>query len=170
MRERNFEGRRKELLCEWVARYQTDILRMCRMLLRDTKLAEDAAQETFLKAYLSCDSLIDRGKAKAWLTSIAVNTCRQMRRSKWARHITGRADDDENVPIQQFPSEQVLLHIEVERLPYRQREVILLYYYQGLNVVEIARALKISQSSVSSRLERARTKLRRAWEGDKEDE
>ena len=58
----------------------------------------------------------------------------------------------------------------VIRLPIRLREVILLYYYQGLNVNEIAEALGISQPSVSGRLKRGRERLKAALEGREIDE
>ena len=54
--------------------------------------------------------------------------------------------------------------LEVMRLPTRYKEVLLLYYYQNMTMQEIATALSIAQSSVSSRLARARDLLRRALE------
>jgi RNA polymerase sigma-70 factor (ECF subfamily) len=57
----------------------------------------------------------------------------------------------------------------VIRLPIRLREVILLYYYQGLNVNEIAEALGISQPSVSGRLKRGRDRLKDMLEGREND-
>ena len=80
------------------------------------------------------------------------------------------SDAIENMSAQQFPMESVLLHVEVERLPYREREVILLYYYHGMNVNDIARVLKISQSSVSSRLKKAKKQLRTVLKGDEKSE
>ena len=58
----------------------------------------------------------------------------------------------------------------VTRLPIRLREVIILYYYQGLKVNEVAEALGISQPSVSQRLKRGREKLKDALEGRELDE
>ena len=58
----------------------------------------------------------------------------------------------------------------VIRLPIRLREVILLYYYQHMNVNETAEALGISQSSVSGRLKRGREKLKAMMEGSEFDE
>jgi RNA polymerase sigma-70 factor (ECF subfamily) len=56
------------------------------------------------------------------------------------------------------------------KLPFKLREVILLYYYQGMNVNEIADALNISHSSVSGRLKRGREKLKNMLEGRELDE
>ena len=62
------------------------------------------------------------------------------------------------------------LTIAVTKLPIKLREVILLHYYQGLKVNEIADALGISQSSVSGRLKRGRERLKRLLEGRELDE
>ena len=59
---RNEDNARREALRALVRLYQADVLRMCYMLLKDRQCAEDAAQETFLKAYLSYDTLRDRSK------------------------------------------------------------------------------------------------------------
>ncbi len=162
---------RKSALYDWVSLYQTRILRMCYMLLRDCQHAEDATQETFLKAYQSYDALRNKSKAEAWLITIAINTCRAMHRSRRTKqNALPLSDAIENLSAQQFPMESVLLHVEVERLPYREREVILLYYYHGMNVNDIARVLKISQSSVSSRLKKAEKQLRTVLKGDEKSE
>ena len=58
----------------------------------------------------------------------------------------------------------------VKKLPFKLREVILLYYYQGMNVNEIADALNISHSSVSGRLKRGKEKLKNMLEGRELDE
>ena len=62
------------------------------------------------------------------------------------------------------------LTIAVTKLPIKLREVILLHYYQGLNVNETAEVLGISQPSVSNRLKRGRERLREALEGRELDE
>ena len=70
---------------------------------------------------------------------------------------------------QYFPEKDDELTRAVIRLPIRLREVILLYYYQGLNVNEIAEALDISQPSVSGRLKRGRERLKDMLEGREND-
>ncbi|MBP5725735.1 MAG: sigma-70 family RNA polymerase sigma factor, partial [Clostridia bacterium] len=69
-----------------------------------------------------------------------------------------------------FEEKDSVLTLAVMRLPIRLREVILLHYYQGLNVNETAEVLGISQPSVSNRLKRGREKLREALEGRELDE
>lgn len=160
------EGCPKEEFYRLVNQYQTRLMRMCYMLLKNRQYAEDATQETFLKAFLHYGTLRDKSKEKAWLMAIAINTCRMMLRSRWIKHIQrSLPDPEEERAFQPFPMDEIMLHIEVERLPYRQREAVLLYYYQGMSTGEVARCLNVSQSLVSSRLKRARKQLKNALNG-----
>ena len=65
---------------------------MCCVYLRDASMAEDAVQETFLKAYRALDSFKGDSSEKTWLYSIAMNVCRDMRRLAW--YHAHRANDD----------------------------------------------------------------------------
>ena len=149
-----------------VERYQTSLLRTCFLYLGDAALAEDAVQETFLKAYRALPRFRGESSEKTWLMRIAVNTCRDVMRSGWFRHTDRRVTPD-MLPETAAPPdlEASDLLAEVMRLPVKQREVVLLYYYQGMDVREAAKALGITKSSVSGRLKSARDNLRRLLEG-----
>jgi len=157
---------REERLISLMDQYEESLLRMCCVYLRDASLAEDAVQETFVKAFKSLDSFRGESDAKTWLMRIAINTCKDMRRVSWFRYV------DRNVTLESIPAptcdrtfEQTELVIDVMRLPRKYLEVVLLYYYQGMTAREIAQALKIPYQTVSSRLKRAREKLRATLEG-----
>ena len=149
-----------------VLRYQQPLLRTCFLYLRDRALAEDAVQETFLKAYRSLASFRGECSEKTWLMKIAMNTCCDLRRAHRLRRIDPRRIPD-LLPqtAEPFTQAEEALVTQVMRLPRKLREVILLYYYQDMTVTEIAVSLGISQSSVSGRLKRAREKLRTLLEG-----
>ena len=142
----------EEKLAQWIRDYQAALLRSCYLYLQDRGLAEDAVQETYLKAYQHWADFRAESSEKTWLFRIAINTCRDMRRSAWFRHRDQR------------------LTLLVANLPRKLKEVVLLYYYQDFSVTEIAQALSISQSSVSGRLKRAREALRRGMGGVYEEE
>ena len=89
------EGCPKEEFYRLVNQYQTRLMRMCYMLLKNRQYAEDATQETFLKAFLHYGTLRDKSKEKAWLMAIAINTCRMMLRSRWIKHIQRSLPDPE---------------------------------------------------------------------------
>ena len=104
------------------------------MLLKDVNLAEDAVQETFLKAYRSMGEFRKESSKRTWLTRIAVNTCRDLLRSRWFRHID-RSVKIEDLPEPEAPADLVdtALYETILRLPVKQREVVLLYFYPDLS-------------------------------------
>ena len=141
--------------------YGTGLLRMCTLYLKDAALAQDAVQDTFLKAYRHLDHYRGEAAEKTWLTSIARNVCRDLLRTAWFRHQDRRLDFDalpEQPSAFVFPDNTVLT--EVMRLPLKYREVILLRYYQGMKLKEVAAALCLTDGRVRSRLKRANDILR----------
>lgn len=148
---------------------QTALVRMCYLYLHDVHLAEDAVQETFIKALRAWDSFRGESSARTWLTRIAMRTCMDMRRGFWFRRVDRRVTP-EMLPdrAQEAETGESALTLAVMNLPKKEREVVLLYYYQDMNMNEIADTLGVTQPTVSYRLRRAREKLRRELEGRNE--
>lgn len=153
-----------------VDQYGDGLLRTCLLYLRDYGLAEDAVQETFLRAYRSWHQFEGRSSEKTWLTAIAINVCRTMLRSPWRRRVNGEEalellrSEDPSMP-------DPTVARAVMRLPKDQRVCIILFYVQEMKIREIAQALEVPQATVSSRLNRARKKLRaelKEWYFDEE--
>lgn len=152
---------RRDALDALMARHGARLLRMCVLYLRDVHLAEDTVQETFLKAYRKLDTFRGDARESTWLTGIAINVCRDMLRTSWFRRIDRRADITllpEGAQADEYRDSTVLT--EVMHLPARQREVILLRYYQGLTLQETADALHLSLSAVKLRQQKANYTLR----------
>ena len=151
--------------------YGSSLLRMSALYLKDADLAQDAVQETFVKAYRHLNDYRGESSEKTWLTAICVNTCRDMLRTAWFRHQC-RIDLDslpERPADFAFPDNTVLT--EVMRLPAKYREVVLLRYYEGLKLKEVASALRLSEGKVRSRLNKAGDLLRdrlKEWYYDEE--
>ena len=146
--------------------YQTSLLRMCYLNLQDIGLAEDAVQETFIKAYRALSSFQNESSLKTWLMKIAINTCRDMQRGSWWKRINRAVTLDQlNSAILPVSDDVISLNMEIAKLPMKLREVVLLYYYEDMTTEEIADALGIAPSTVSSRLKKAREKLRLAMKG-----
>ena len=70
-----------ELLKVMAEKYQLSLLRLCFAYLHDRTLAEDAVQETFLKAYRSISGFRNKSSEKTWLSHIAINCCRDMNKT-----------------------------------------------------------------------------------------
>ena len=164
------DSRRDQVIERLITEYQTPLLRLCYIQLRDRALAEDAVQETFMKAYRGFDSFRGESSEKTWLCSIAVNVCRDFERGSWFRHTDRRVTPD-MLPEAAEPTAErdIDLTLAIMALPRKLREAVILYYYQDMGTGEIADALGIAQSSVSNRLKRGRDKLRKALEGRDQD-
>ena len=155
---------REEKLCQLMDRYEKDLLRMCCMYLRDMTMAEDAVQETFLKAYSALPTFRGESSEKTWLCRIAVNVCNDMRRSAWYRFIDRRIDLDRlQIPVEAQNEASLALMMEIMRLPRKWMEVILLYYYEDIRIPQIAEMLGVSETMVSRRLKKARELLKTQW-------
>lgn len=147
-------------LNRWVQDYGTAVLKFCFVYLGDAGQAEDAMQETFLKAWRHMDQFKGEN-VKGWLMSIAVNVCHDSyrRQKRWHRDLEMMM---KQVPpaIEDVLDEDKLLFLDIMRLPEHSKQVILLYYYQDMTQQEISKVLKISRSLVCYRLNKAESLLR----------
>ena len=149
-----------------VGLYQLPLLRLCYAYLHDEELAKDAVQETFIKAYRKLGSFRRDASERTWLNRIAINTCKDLRRTGWFRHVD-RSVTPDLLPETAAPADEQseALTLSVMNLPVKLREAALLCWLQGMTYEEAADALGITHQAVGSRLNRARKKLSRALEG-----
>ena len=167
---RDPDSGRDQTIERLITDYQAPLLRLCYLQLHDRALAEDAVQETFLKAYRGYGQFRGDSSAKTWLCHIAVNVCRDLLRGAWFRHTDRRVTPDMLPEAAAEPAgRDIDLTLAIMNLPRKLRETIILYYYQDMGMEEIAETLGIAQSSVSNRLKRGREKLRKALEGRDQD-
>lgn len=162
------EEAREAELSRLMTQYGDSIKRLCYIYLHSLSAAEDAAQDTFIKSYQHIDDLLDGSIAneKAWILRIAVNTCKDELRSSWMRHIDKRKTID-TLPLSvSFDHDsRIDLTRAVWALPVKYRELVLLYYYQDLNLRTCAGILGISPATATRRLQQAQKKLRTTLEG-----
>ena len=83
----------KDALDHLMQQHGSRLLRLCAMFLRDTSLAQDAVQDTFLKAFRQFHRFRGDADALTWLTAIAINVYRDYRRTAWFRHVDRRMED-----------------------------------------------------------------------------
>ena len=149
-----------------VRRWEKTLIRTSYAYLNDLALAEDAVQETFLKAWKGYDRFRGEAEEKTWLMSIAINTCKDICRSAWLRRVNRKATLDQlpegSVP---FTSQEDAVTRAVMELPPKLREVVLVRCWQGLTGEETAQVLGISRSTVFERMNRARAILQDELEG-----
>lgn len=158
---------REKKLSEWIEMYADAILKTCYLYLSDLQQAEDAMQDTWIKAWKHMDDL-ERDhirSEKAWLLRIAINTCKDYRRTAWFRHID-RKRALEDLPDRFTMTEPVDRSMTwiVMDLPDKYKRVVLLYFYQGLTIRETAEVLGMSTTTVHRRLQKAEDLLKNALE------
>lgn len=154
--------RRFEALCEPC---RTEVLRFSLWLSRSHSVAEEVVQETFLRAWRSLDSLKDGESAKSWLLTIARREHARLYERK--RHPTVNIDEltkaesdslaekSDRDPDEVNDVRQAIFELEPEHA-----EPLILQVVLGLTTEEIARQLGINEGAVSTRLFRARNRLR----------
>ena len=152
----------EEELNRLVDAYSGILLGLCRLTLGDTAMAQDIVQETFLKAWQSGG--FRQESEKAWLIRVAINLCHDYHRSRWWKHIDQKANMDEIQIAEPDPADREILTL-VKELPFRERQIVILYYWNRMRMDEIAETLGISQASVSRSLEKARKLLKLELEG-----
>ena len=152
------EGQDREALA-WrlVETYSDQLLRLAYSLLNNVPDAQDVCQEALLKGLDHAGSFGSREHERAWLMRVTVNLCKNLRRSPWRTRTVGLDTVAEQAAFQ--PEEGGVLE-EVQRLPAKYREVLVLYYYMGYDTNEIAEILGIRTDAVRARMSRARQKLR----------
>ena len=164
---------REERLRRWIDAYSDTILKTCYLYLSDQGQAEDATQDTWIKAWnhmeaYECQQISNE---KAWLLRIAINTCKDYRRTAWFRHIDRKKSLEELPPqlLTMEPRDESLTLLVMD-LPDRYKQVILLYYFQGLTMQETAAALGSSQATVQRRLRKAEALLKSSLTGGETNE
>ena len=149
--------------------YATDILRFSYFYLGDRQKAEDVTQDVFIRL-ITNHPVLEPGHEKSWLLKVALNRCRDHWRSSWVRRMVLGHPAFELFPAPDqigSLSDQAALAEAVNRLPPEFKEVVLLFYYQNFSVSEISSLLSIAEGTVSSRLNRARSRLKKDLEGVK---
>lgn len=161
----------REVLDTLMRQYGTELTRLCTMILGDAALAQDAVQDAFMKAFRHFGAYRGDASARTWLTAIAVNVCRDYRRSAWHRHVDRQqAAEELPEPSTEFPFPDNTVIAAVMNLPVKYREVVLLTYYQGMKQKDVADALHLSDRAVRQRLHKANTILREQLKEWYEDE
>lgn len=126
----------------------------------DTALADDIAQESYIKAYLACDTFSNLDKFNAWIFKIGYNTFINHKRGE---RLTVGIDDAKDISAHDSADASFSyqdLYEALDKLPAKERTSVLLFYMQGYSVKEIAGIQETSQDAVRQHLSRGRTHLR----------
>jgi RNA polymerase sigma factor (sigma-70 family) len=156
--------------------YGDDITRLAFTYTKQKQLAEDIAQEVFIKCYENLDHFRNESTYKTWLYRIAINLCKDKLRSWSFKNIVvteffGKVKSVDKSPELELVGQENkrVISESILTLPLKYREVIILYYYEEMSYKHIADLLHIRLQTVKSRLHRARVLLKKELEGSVKD-
>jgi len=167
---RFYENYNKSEALEYLMkRFGDKVIRLAYYYVRDRHQAEDIAQEVFCKVYEKLDDFRGDSSYFTWIYRITVNRCRDYLTSSAFKKLLLwdnigsleklRDKSDTNRLFEEVEGGEIFS--KVMDLPTKYREVIVLYYFEGFTTVEISEILDLKESTVRTRLCRARDQLRR---------
>lgn len=151
-----------------VEQYQNTVYRTALHALGSPQDADDAVQEVFLRLFRYKAPFESEEHLRRWLLRVTVNCCRDVLKSPWRKRRVSWEELPET-PVFDRP-EQAALYREVMALPEKYRTVLNLFYYEELSVREIGELLDVGESTVTTRLARARRRLKERLGEDWQDE
>ena len=160
------EGRQEPAFALVLERYERKVFRLCVAMLRDPDQAADAAQDSLVRIWQALGRFDERAALSTWIYTVTRNRCLsaiERRRDHdslsdeaVAQEVEVRTASDARV---ETDDRGELLREFVAALPERYRRPLLLYYYEGCSVDEVAGMLGVAENTVKTWLHRARAML-----------
>lgn len=147
------------------------VYRTALLLTKSEALADDITQETFIQVFKKFHTFDSNRAIQPWIYKITINTTRNLlRKQKWLTFTgfapdTCKQDSFENMIVREEANRE--LYEEINRLSFKSKEIIILHFYTGLKLSEIAEALDIPIGTSKSRLNYALNQLRKRFPEDK---
>ncbi|KAA0547207.1 sigma-70 family RNA polymerase sigma factor [Bacillus sp. BGMRC 2118] len=153
--------------------YGERLTRLAYNYVKDWGKAEDIVQEVFITCYDRFDEVERIISYKSWVYKITINRCKDVLKSSFFKKVIvnyklfSHTQSRELTPEKRVVknNEEELLARCVLALPIKYREVIILFYYEELSILEIAELLSLNTNTIKTRLSRARVVLKEQLEG-----
>ena len=147
--------------------YGNELVRLAFSYVKDTEVAKDMVQNTFIKCYKNLDSFRFDAQVKTWLYRITINECKDYLKSWNYKMVQVKSFINETAKSVLPSVEKTvfdhynnkLMKETIISLPKKYREVVYLYYYDSLKTDEISEVLNIPVNTVKTRLRRAKQRL-----------
>ncbi|WP_235616030.1 sigma-70 family RNA polymerase sigma factor [Metasolibacillus fluoroglycofenilyticus] len=145
--------------------YTESLIRLAYYYVKDRQVAEDIVQEVFIKIYHHPDKYEERGQLQAYLYKMTANKSKDYLRSWSYKKVqlqnkifpsTSKMEPDELVR----KDEEAIVAEAILELPLKQREVLIYFYFNEMNIKDIASILFIPESTVKTRLRRGKELLK----------
>ncbi len=157
MKENKGNKSEEEWLLQLVEQKSDIMYRLVYNMLNHSADTEDVVSTAILKAWENRKKLYQCDKAGSWLIRVAMNEASNIYRTRKKLNIT------DSIPEQEIDENQDNIWDAVRKLKTKESKVVILYYYEGYSVKEIASILKIPIGTVKSRLSSARNHLKQYW-------
>lgn len=151
-----------------VLRYADTVYRLAVLNTRDKYEAEDVFQDVFLKLFHYKESINSEEHLKAWLIRVTVNQCRSLATTVWNKRKVS-LDAVQETAAEPETKDYSEVYEAVMSLPKKYWEVIHLFYYEELQISEIARILQRNEATIKTQLARGRKLLNEKLKGSLED-
>lgn len=156
---------KSDLLHQLMLEYGSELKRIAYLYVNDRVECEDIIQEVFITFYQNLEKFRQDASYKTWLIRITINKCKDHRKRWSIKNLIYKPDiyplntsqSSENEYIQQHHSNEIIE--QIASLSGKYKEVLILYYYQEMNMREISEVLNISINTVKSRLLRGKESL-----------
>ena len=136
-------------------RHVDTVYRVCYSFMKNKADTEDMVQETFLRLLSAKKTFENERHEKAWLIVTASNVCKDALKKWWRKN----ENIEDFLDIAEEPKQEDGILEVILQLPADYKEAVYMYYYEGYTTVEIAEFLRCPESTVRSRLMRAKKKL-----------
>jgi RNA polymerase sigma factor (sigma-70 family) len=171
----------KEELIMWLMKeYGQSVTRLAYTYVKEKSLAEDVAQDVFIKCYENLENFRKESSYQTWIYRITVNKCKDVLRSWTFKNViptelfsSKKKNKESHVEENNLPEKIAILNEKnkdianlVLSLPVKLREVVILYYYEEQKLEEVANQLDLNLNTVKTRLLRARQKLKKLMGGN----
>jgi len=161
-----------DVIDEMKKRYGQEILQLVYSYVNNKAVAEDLTQEIFIKCYKAYPTFNKKSKLRTWIWRIAINHCKDYLKSWYNKNVIVAEEKSIEASSNRETVEQTLIQKDedhrlvsaVMNLPIKYREVIYLYYYEELLIKEIAILIEKKESTVKTRLKRAKELLKDSLE------
>lgn len=165
---------------DYVRLYADSMLRIAVNYCKTIPDAEDIVQEAFIKLFETETVFQNEEHARRWLIRVTINACKNHLSSAWRRRMQPMGFQELELALGQAESdtsgwmsgdeEARQLYQTVSSLPEKYRSVVHLYYYESYSVKEIAQILQKKETTIQTRLMRARKMLKQQLKGAWQDE
>ena len=164
----------QEAFNDIVTQYSAMMLRTASMIVGDRDTAEDVVQDALIQVWHHLPELREAGALRSWLMRIVVNQCISFKRkvTRSAAFMRQSLMEQETDMLAQIADDHkgrrerdLDIAQAIGKLPTKQRIVIVLHYYYGMTLPEMAQTLHTSENTLKKRIQAALTNLRRNFYG-----